>query len=560
MKRLVAAIVFVAIAALPCASQVVRGVITEKTSNAPIAGVLVWLDLDTDAKGRSVAAVLSDERGEYAIRAPEPGRYRLSAKRIGVQRYTSAPFIIGLGETNRSDLVLDAVSYTLPNVLVTAISVCNKAANAERIASLWDEAKTALTATQISLRDRLLPAQLTRYVRTLEAKSLRVIGEQRSGVEGYIDRPFVSLSGDSLSKVGYWVDSADDSTVFHAPDADVLLSEAFLRDHCFTSVEGARDGRPLVGLGFQPRRGRRKADVRGTLWLDAKSFELRSVEFRYTELPREAEDVGAGGEVHFARLPAGAWIVRRWFIRMPQFAHDMDARDGRGRTVTVVTVPFLIEAGGNVFANGVRFFEKPATITGTFVDSAGRAMAGGEVRLAGTPLRAPVAEDGSFRFDSLPAGAYTLIGEDDGYRSLGMLAGDQSVTVEEGATTRVALRAPNARAILSFLCGESRRSKRTVVRLTLVDSATNTPLRFTQVWLHWVTYVGPTVTSARPISGGLTLGTDSRGVAVFCDVPSEVPLQLAIVDPSGQVGSTVAELRLVPDEVAGRVVRIGPRR
>src|SRR4030095_428528 len=68
-------------------AQVVRGRITDRTSGSPVPGVLV--SLLPDAGTTAAISALSNARGEYAIRATSPGRYRLDAKRIGVQRYVS---------------------------------------------------------------------------------------------------------------------------------------------------------------------------------------------------------------------------------------------------------------------------------------------------------------------------------------------------------------------------------------------------------------------------------------------------------------------------------------
>jgi hypothetical protein len=49
--------------------------------------------------------------------------------------------------------------------------------HARWVASLWDEARTALAATQISLRDRLFHGRVNRYVRELDPRSRHVLSE-----------------------------------------------------------------------------------------------------------------------------------------------------------------------------------------------------------------------------------------------------------------------------------------------------------------------------------------------------------------------------------------------
>ena len=100
------------LAASAAHGQVVRGVVTGQGSATPFAGVLVTLEPAADGVNASreqgasgAASGLTNQRGEYAIRASSAGRYRLTAKRIGVQRFISEPFSVSEGETLRMDIV-----------------------------------------------------------------------------------------------------------------------------------------------------------------------------------------------------------------------------------------------------------------------------------------------------------------------------------------------------------------------------------------------------------------------------------------------------------------------
>ena len=293
-------------------AQVVRGVVTEAASGSPVAGAL--LSLLRDGSDSILASVLTTAAGEYAIRAPSPGRFRITAKRIGVRRFASAPFDLGDGETRPVNVPLDAIALALPEVTVSGLCVIRRA-ELRRVASLWDETRTALEATRISLRDRLIQANVSRYVSELDPASLRVLFDWRADAQLMVEQPFRSLDGDSLSRIGYWRNLSGDSAEFHGPDAVALASNAFIRDHCFSLAATPRNRAGLVGLAFQPARDRRLPDIAGTVWLDGRTFELRLVEFRYTRLPPMPNVERVGGEVHFARLANGAWIVHRWFIR-----------------------------------------------------------------------------------------------------------------------------------------------------------------------------------------------------------------------------------------------------
>src|SRR5687768_3818331 len=351
------------IAAPSLGAQVIRGRVTETGSSAPIAGALVSLLGETEDS--SLVSVLTEQSGEYAVRAPSIGRYRLAVKRIGVKRFVSAPFELGSGETRVLDVPIDAVALTLPQVTVSGLCV-TRSRELARVSSLWDEARTALEAAEISIRDRLIAAQIARYAAELEPGSLRVLFDWRSEAQVMAEQPFESLSGDSLSALGYWRSLPGDSVEFQGPDASALASNAFLRDHCFSLAPGMRNRPDLVGLSFVPARDRHLPDIAGTIWLDARRFELTFITFRYTQLPNMPNAVRIGGEAHYRRLESGAWIVDRWFIRMPQVVVRSDDWPRRQ----------LRQEGGAVIAPEAPPAPQMASITGVFRDSAGRPEAG----------------------------------------------------------------------------------------------------------------------------------------------------------------------------------------
>ena len=89
--------------------------------------------------------------------------------------------------------------------------------------------------------------------------------------------------------------------------------------HCLWTEPAPADHPEWVGIGVRAARERRGiAEIKGTLWLDRSSSELRLFDYLYTGLAKEVERANPGGRVEFQRLPTGHWIVSRWVIRMPQ--------------------------------------------------------------------------------------------------------------------------------------------------------------------------------------------------------------------------------------------------
>lgn len=542
-------------------AQLVRGTVVERSSGAPLGGVLVTLVNDST---RTVGSALTSERGEYGIRAPGPGRYRIDAKRIGVRRSSSTVFELAQSETREINVQLDALLYSLPEVVITAIPLCNKGdKEAGRVAALWDEARTALTATQISLRDRLFSARLVRYVRQIDPATFKVVNETRSDVQGIVDRPFFSLAAESLSAHGFWRKDADGSTLYYAPDADVLLSDTFLADHCFQYARSSRDRAGMVGLRFEPARRRDVGDVKGTLWMDAKTFELRFVDYRYTNLEDLADSLRIGGEVHFARLKSGAWIVRRWFIRMPQLGRSVSPPLGltsNAPSVLVRPVVFrLREEGGDVTAEGLRVYEKPATLVGVIQDSAKGPLAGARVRLEGTPYSGVSGDDGSFRIDSLPPGTFDVVVDHPDYEALGMTATTGDLVLKEGETKRLSLRAIDTREIVSRLClGKRPAADRATLHVTVRNAKSGGPLAFANLSVTWKEFSGSgsdMLAAVRQIDGS----SDSRGGISYCDLPARTLLTLNRREDSDRL-TPMDTLRLAPGEIARREARVPPPR
>jgi hypothetical protein len=500
------------VVAAPLPAQVVRGRVLEASSQAPVVGALVTL-LGPRSDSTLVSA-LTTASGEYAIRAPDAGTYRLAVKRIGVQRSVSAPFVLGPGETRTVDVPIAAVALTLPMVNVSALCAV-RPRELGRIAALWEEARTALEATEITIRDRLMVARITRYAAEVDRGTLRVLFDWRSEAQVMTSQPFESPSGETLSESGYWREISDDSVVYLAPDAGALLSNAFIRDHCFSLTRTPR-GRPdLVGLGFSPARDRTLPDISGTIWLDAKGFDLRFIEFRYTRLPDIPNAERVGGEVHYARLASGAWIVDRWFIRTPQYVVVPDAIRRRLQ---------LYEVGGAVETEDAVGAVVPARVTGVVRDSSGRPVPGAIVRAIGTQRQATTDTNGAYTLDGLPAGALSIVTHVDGYDAFAVLAASRRVVTQPGRSQLLDLRLRDSGDIRGEVCSDpdlrfiQRARSRGALRIVMVDSATFVPMpgvRFVATWpRRWdfLDATGDELVSKQVV-------TDARGAATFCDLP-----------------------------------------
>jgi len=317
-------------------AQTLRGQVVEEGTGTAIAGALVLL---ISPDGEEEASAVSGGTGAYMIRAPAPGEWSLRVERIGFASSTAGPFRLATGGDRTVPLAVSSVPVALPAITVESEKggVCRlDRAEGETVWRLWDEARKALQVSQIVEGQIVFETEvMERFVDPFDT----TIGHEYTDFIIAAGRsPFGVPSPEDLQERGFVRDSAEGGLAFYGPDATVLLSDTFQESHCFHAIRG-NDG--LVGLAFEPAQAPLKPDIRGTLWLDAATSELVTIDFEYSGL-RPREDLGTGpdasGLVVYDQIENGGWIVRRWRIRIP-----IDSAEYGGRTYKV-----YVERSGRV--------------------------------------------------------------------------------------------------------------------------------------------------------------------------------------------------------------------
>ena len=300
-------------------AQMVRGTVRD-AAGLHVPGALVELRRGD----RHVTRVLADGEGRYRLFAPSGGQFDVRVLRVGYRAMPAVPIDVPAAGTLVRDLTAPMVVVRLHDVDVRADKRCIvRPDEGVLAASLWEEARKALYATDIVRSSPGYSARVRNYERDYE-RDLQRITADSEWVENATVRknPYFAIGADVLADSGYFrTDTSGENTVttYYAPDVRVLVDDRFTATHCFRAEVGARADEGLIGLEFEPVEGRELPDVRGTLWLDRQSAELRSLDYRYTELPRGLASDRSGGHLEFRRLPNGVWIVRSWWIRMPVF-------------------------------------------------------------------------------------------------------------------------------------------------------------------------------------------------------------------------------------------------
>jgi hypothetical protein len=320
------------------------GQVLDAATAAPVGeGFVVLLD----EQGREIARTLTAADGRFTIRAPRPGRYRLRSERIGYVAFVAPAFTLEQDQTLRQQLPVTALAVQLAAVEITGRTTCRMSPEREQAtAAVWGEIRKALAAAVWTASQPAYQYRTLGYRRAWDAARSRAVVERRDTLVGHWWAPWVSRPAAELAERGY-IRTEGDSTAYYGPDAGVIQDSTFLRSHCFALRRRALAGEAQVGLSFEPEPRRSLPDVRGALWLDQRSAELRALEYSYTRIPEGLDDDRIGGTVEFLRLPSGAWIVRRWQIRMPRLGLEM-FRMPDGHLERRVRVTGFHDAGGEV--------------------------------------------------------------------------------------------------------------------------------------------------------------------------------------------------------------------
>lgn len=464
-----AAAVFLAALLAPAsgAGQEVRGRLVAGGSGEPVSGAFVVLE---DGAGGRADAALSADDGAFRVEASRPGTYRLSAERIGFRTWRSSPFRLERGETLSRAYEISVRPVRLTDLRVEAGRSCGTDLEAATAAHrLWEEARKALEVAAWTRTQGLYAFDTRETTRELDPETGQVLRADVEHRRGVTARPYTSRPAEEFAREGYVQRAGPGRWQYLGPDAEAFLSEEFRETHCFSVVGGEGRSRPgQAGLAFEPAPGRELPEISGVLWVDRESGELRELEFDYVNLPSELPGGEWGGTVEFARLEEGAWIVRRWEIRLPTLARRRlpsglgPAPEGGGFLLAAVKV-----GGGEV--TEIRRVGEPSsssgpeggTVYGYVSDRlAGGGLAGAVVRAEGVEAAAVADPDGRFRLSGVPPGFRRLRVSHPRLDALGLEPPEREVWVRPGEEYRLGLETPSAERAVERACPAEREEGR----------------------------------------------------------------------------------------------------
>ncbi|MHB1328482.1 MAG: carboxypeptidase regulatory-like domain-containing protein [Gemmatimonadales bacterium] len=417
------------------AAQAVRVRATE--GGRAVAGALISVS-DGDA---TVARTLTDEGGRALLPLPRAGRFALRADRIGYAGITGIVFEVRGTDTASVAVEMPGDRVLLPEISVAAgSSTCRlDREESSQLSLLWAEVTKVLQRTEVT-RTSLEPLlEITRFERDLNPE-LQIRAERSTRQQTRAARPFMSVEPARLIEDGFVV-KQDAATWFYGPDAPLLLSNEFMETHCFRAVPSKTPGDGLIGLGFEPTRGRRVPEITGVLWLHRESAELRLLEFQFVEF--KGRTGHEGGRVEFARLPGGGWIVSDWVIRMPVLVETR----GNAPFGGIDPVVGFRETGGTAQLLDLAPTNR-AIVAGVVYDSIlGRPLPGVEVSLGGSAYRATTDSAGVYQIETTTQGSFLITTSHPRFTSLG-IEPKGSATLTRGRTATANIATPAAATLL----------------------------------------------------------------------------------------------------------------
>lgn len=488
-------------------------------------GALVLL---LDQAGEEIDGFLTNEAGLFRIQALNPGGYSLRAQRIGYETVTSE--VIRLGPAPVSGILLETgrSAIELKELRVEGEQQCVvRPGEGLELARVWDEARKALAVQEWTEREGLYRFQLVRYQRALHPDSRVTLHEEREGMVVVSRNPIRSLPARELLEEGFVRPADDGAYIYYGPDASVLLSGLFLDTHCFR-LSTSTESPDLLGLSFESVRRSSIPDIEGTLWLDRATADLVRLDYSYDWAPWVEVRGVAAGRVDFQKMPDGAWIDRKWWIRMPVVGQVRGLSNGGRPVLRLVEIREVGSEVADVTSMDHQRISQAdrrprGALRGVAWDSVrSRPLSEVTVFLSGTQYDSSTDVDGHFFMDGIPEGIYSAAVTHSALASLGIYPRQVEVRISAGDTADVQLGIPSRSSLLESVCGGAGgQMGGAFVAGTVRRGEGGDPTPGATVTLEWSRY--------KVNSGGAIIGrviqeiqaiTDAHGRYRVCGIPA----------------------------------------
>jgi hypothetical protein len=575
MRPIILAAAIVLIGSRAEGQQDVRIEVVEASNGKPIVGANVSV---YDSTGTLLGGGFSDQAGRIDLPAPKKNPFRVQADKVSYDTWVSV-VLRPAGKPIR--LRIGMALTRLPGVVARTETTCQQLAPGTPAGDLWVELRKALTASAMTEAKGAVPLDVDLYERALD-RNLAVVGERKEQRTNIPRRPATGISWDQLDSARRG--EAGGGEVYRAPDASTLLSDQFVKSHCFAAIRGYGPENGFSGLEFKPSRVGALPELTGVIWLDPRANALRYLNFDYVNLPIPLRIARTMGRVDFEQVPSGQWIVPRWYIRMPRTARVTSTDPGSPTSVRDSLVGYQ-EVGGtarpagtapataaaNPASNPTDPGTMPVTpapapiqsavLTGIVYDST-----------TGTPLKGVVVSTGVGRFKTRTdnGGRYELvidgalsdkvIFDHPRLRLLRIPERVQSVSVAPGSRGQAMVIIPSYATLRNRLCGQNEAGTDAQgMAVGYVRDSTGNAVRNAHVWatwqIQWIEQNGRLVSTNQQRTVETDTGPD--GSYLICGFTKGAQLTAKV----GMAGKPTVEEKLVipPSMVLEHNFQLGSR-
>lgn len=433
-------------------AQTLRGVVTDSARAQPLAGAVVTL---LDSSGAVLAHAITGERGLYGVTLTNRAQ-SLRVVRIGFQ-----PWVRRLPALTNLEKPFD-ISMIPVRSMLAAIHVSDRSNRARQRGDasafgLWEQARAGLLATVVARETDPPSIRRLAFERRFDGSSDHVtrFSVNIDSSEQHARSSFnAAYSAEDFANAGFLISGGGDQMMF-APDADVLLDEAFANAYCFHLAAQSRGHTNQVGLAFSPsQRSPGRVDIDGTLWVDTAARALSNIEFRYVGMPDNTDEFHPGGRISFKQVVAGVVLIDRWYLR--------GVAPGRGAIVSVADPTVhdglsAIEIGGELVSatwpDGRTWHDSLGTLRVHATSIASHPAANAVVELPFTHYRATVDDHGDITIPDLAPGPYSVQVIDPRLSELGFaIPTALKFVASRAATFRTSLHVPTAEEFVTSRC------------------------------------------------------------------------------------------------------------
>jgi hypothetical protein len=319
------------------------GTVLLPDGRTPAPGVIVAA---ADSTGAEVALTVTRVDGQFVLFVDSATMLSLRLLRTGFLPTTASTRRLASDELVEVGAVLGTEPVLAPSLPRGATTCRGRDAEARAVVlTFLEEARKTFLVAQFDVgRSDVLARYATVDHRTAKngEDTLRSVYRRVTGALPSLSR---ATTPEELEQGGFFSEAGGER-VFRTPDPAILATPWFTRTHCFTLTA---EGDSMAVLAFRPTRERKGlVDVEGSYRFDARTLELRQVEFRYQGLRAEERASAAGGRLEFTHIANGDWLVTTWQQRFPVLGYRL----ADGATSFVRSSMTLIDVTGHRVEGG----------------------------------------------------------------------------------------------------------------------------------------------------------------------------------------------------------------